>query len=96
MADEVTVIETQEPRHNNTGPVMKVPPLTTQSIDIAGAASAAFQRGTTMVWINSTTACKLEFGADPDGNGDLIPIAASTLVPFDVQAGHKVIAVAAA
>lgn len=96
MADEVTVIETQEPRHNNAGSVMKVPPLTSQSIDIAGAASAAFQGGTTMVWISSTTACKLEFGPDPDGNGDLIPIAASTLVPFDVQAGHKVIAVAAA
>ncbi len=78
-----------------TAQIPMMPPIEQQSITISGAASAALKGGTVVVEIDSDTACRVEFGSAPAGTGDTVYIPALTPRQFGVQAGHKVIAVAA-
>ena len=93
MANEVEVHELIAPRGNR--PVAPMPALAKQTLNIAGAVSAAFNRSTTMVRITTTTTCRVEFGTAPAGSGATILVYAGQYNDFDVIAGHKVIAVAA-
>lgn len=90
----MAVIVTELQALRDKAQVAPVPPRGQQSITIGGAASAAFGRGTTMVEIDTDTECRVDFGADPDGNGYTLYVPASLPRQFHVQAGHKVIAVA--
>ncbi len=92
---QMAVIVTEFQALRDKAQVPPVPPREQQSLTIGGAASAAFGRGTTIVEIDSDTHCRIEFGVAPDGNGDTIYIPALLPRQFHVQAGHKVIAVAA-
>jgi len=91
MADEVQVFEMAALRGDT--PLRVVPFIEKQVIDIDGAASAAFNRGTTMVTIITSIDCSVEFGAAPAGTGDTFPLNADEPYDFAVIANHKVIAV---
>ena len=91
---QMAVIVTEFQGLRDKAQVPPVPPREQQSLTIGGAASAAFGRGTVIVEIDTDTACRVEFGADPAGTGDTIYIPALLPRQFHVQAGHKVIAVA--
>lgn len=69
--------------------------ITSQSVTIGGVASAAFDLRTRYVEIDSDTACRVEFGSAPAGTGHTFYIPATTPRQFGVNAGDKVIAVAA-
>lgn len=90
----MAVIVTELAQVRDRAPVPPVPPREQQSLTIGGAASAAFGGGTSMVEIDTDTACRVEFGANPDGNGDTFYIPATTPRQFHVIPGHKVIAIA--
>ena len=91
----MAVIVTELMVLRDRAPVPPTPPVEQQSITIGGAASAAFRGNTSMVEIDTDTACRVEFGAAPDGNGDTFYIPANIPRQFHVLSGHKVIAVAA-
>lgn len=100
MANEVKVVEMGEIRGRTQ--IRHAPFLAVQTLSIGGAVSSAFNNGTKMVSIRTTTDCNIEFsnldGTDPDGAGagsGVIPlIAAEGWQDVGVRAGDKVIVVA--
>jgi len=92
MANELTVLELN-PVVAYGAPVRQMPPRGRQVLTIGGGASTAFQRGTTLVSIYTTTACNIEFGTAPDGTNKF-PLPAGVWHDFGVMPNHKVIAVA--
>jgi hypothetical protein len=100
MANEVKVIEMKEIRGKT--PVMVRPKLATQTLSIGGAVSAAFNKGTSIVGIRTTTDCQIEFsnrdGTAPNGSGagdGAEPLLAAWGWQFyEVKPGSKVIVVA--
>jgi hypothetical protein len=93
MANEVEVHELTGLRGQR--PVAPFPAVAKQTLSIGGAASSAFNRGTVMVRITTTTTCRVEFGSAPAGSGNTVLIYSGLHNDFDVIAGQKVIAVAA-
>lgn len=93
IVTELSAVGTPDPSGNSAPMVNAASIKEQQSLTIDGAASAAFGASTTYVEIDSDTACRLEFGADPDGGGDTLYLPASTPRQFGVTPGHKVIAV---
>jgi hypothetical protein len=92
MANEVQVFEMSDAPGARL--LRQAPFIEKQVLTIGGAASAAFNASTTAITVISSTACKLDFGTAPDGNGDTFPIAADTPYDFAVRRALKVIAVA--
>lgn len=93
MADEVEIHELSGLRGSRS--VAPMPPIAKQTISIGDVVSAAFNPGTVMVRVTTTTTCRLEFGPAPDGTGDTILCYSGQHNDFDVIAGQAVIAVAA-
>jgi hypothetical protein len=92
MANEIQVFEMTGLRPNVLGRPVKF--LAKQTLSIGGAASTAFNPGTSYVTVVSTTSCVIEFGAAPDGSGSTFPIVAGQLYDFAANHTMKVIAVA--
>jgi hypothetical protein len=90
MANEVRIIELRASRGAHD-PIREMPPVTTQNVSVGGNQSAAFKRSTTRIMIRTSVDCTLEFGVDPAGGTDTVPIkAAEGWHDFGVLGGHKV------
>lgn len=92
MANEVYVHEMSALPANY--PVRPAPFVAQQILSIGGAASSAFNRSTVAITVITTTACKVEIGANPTGGTNKFAIEANIPYDFSVRAGHKIIAVA--
>lgn len=88
MANEITVLELEAPREKNA-PVRKMPPLNIQTLDAAGAASAAFKGGTCIISVYSTIATNIDIRVTP-ASGTKFPLPAGVWHDFDVLPGHKI------
>lgn len=93
MANEVQVFEMIGERPL-TGGAMPTNFRAKQTLSIGGAASSAFNAGTSWVAVVSTTGCVVEFGATPDGLGITFPIVAGRVYHFAAHHGLKIIAAA--
>jgi|JI10StandDraft_1071094.scaffolds.fasta_scaffold63686_2 hypothetical protein len=66
-----------------------------QTLSIGGAASSAFNASTRSIAVRTSTDCKVEIGANPNGSGLTTPIYADDgWRDFPVAAGLKLIAIA--
>lgn len=95
MANEVELIEVGGLRG---GPqILPMPPVNKQLLTIGGSVSTPFKSGVSVVRIQSSAACHIEFspssGTAPVGTGFTIPLAANMPYDFTVVSGMQVIAV---
>lgn len=92
MANECKVYEMRAPSNPHVA-IRVVPFLAKQTLS-SGDTSAAFNKSTKMITVNSSLAGVLTFttaaGVDPDGSTMSFPIAANTPYDFEVRATTKV------
>lgn len=77
--------------HGQLKPVVKMPPVTTQTLTSSGssAQSAAFDAKTKMIQIHTDGICSVEFGSNPTATTNSFRLAANTTAYFEVSPGDK-------
>jgi len=78
--------------NGNLMPVVRMAPLTTQTVAIGGSStqSSAFNAKTFMVAVHTDAICSIEFGANPTATANSKRMAANTTEYFEVAPGDKI------
>jgi hypothetical protein len=73
-------------------PVVRMPPLATQTVAIGGSStqSNAFNAKTRMIAVHTDAICSVEFGSNPTATANSKRMAANTTEYFEVGAAEKV------
>jgi hypothetical protein len=73
-------------------PVLKSPPLVSQTVAIAGASaqSSAFNASTKIIAVHTDAICSIEFGSNPTATANSRRLAANSTEYFEVDAATKI------
>lgn len=91
---KIYITEHTEPSifQGNQIPVVRMPPLATQTVAIAATStlSSAFNTKTRIVSVHTDAVCSIEFDSAPTAAATSKRMAANTTEYFEVTPGHKV------